>query len=292
MPAKSRIQTSELSPPVCVALQIGLVNLLRSWNVKPNAIVGHSTGEFAAAYAAGALTMEAAITVAYYCGYVTQHKSRPGAMAAIGMSRDEVQAYLEAGVVVGCENSSTNVTLSGDGNKIDAIITHIKADKPNIVARRLRVERAFHSQHMQEIGEQYQALMEGLVQDKAPSVPFFSSVTGKQVQGRGQLGPAYWRENLERPVLFSQAAKLMLEASSSESLLLEIGPHSAMEKPLEEIVKSAGREASTVYVPTLVRSSNGVQSLLTSLGRLFQEQVDVDVVAATTGRQVIGELTS
>ncbi|KAM0470501.1 hypothetical protein ACHAPX_009867 [Trichoderma viride] len=287
---ESKIQQPEFSQPICTALQIGLVNLLKGWGITPAAVVGHSSGEMGAAYAAGALTLEEAIIIAYYRGQVTQNYGRAGAMAAVGLGREAVVAYLREGVVIACENSPKSVTLSGDVECLDEVIAHIKEDLPETFARKLRVERAYHSHHMREIGGMYEELLDGLVNDKKPSVTFFSSVTGKQIKRSGQLGPSYWRRNLENPVLFSPAVQLMMHSTVEDAVYLEIGPHAALSGPLRDIFKSVQMSTASTYVPTLIRNENGPKSILSSLGRLYQEAVPVNLAATTTGRTVLTNL--
>ncbi|PNP38378.1 hypothetical protein TGAMA5MH_09736 [Trichoderma gamsii] len=287
---KSKIQQPEFSQPICTALQIGLVNLLKGWGITPAAVVGHSSGEMGAAYAAGALTLEEAIIIAYYRGQVTQNYGRVGAMAAVGLGREAVATYLREGVVVACENSPKSVTLSGDVEQLDEVIAHIKEDLPETFARKLRVERAYHSHHMCEIGGMYEKLLDGFVKDKKPSVPFFSSVTQKQIKRSGQLGPSYWRQNLENPVLFSPAVQLMVHSAVEDAVYLEIGPHAALSGPLRDIFKSVQTSTASTYVATLIRNENGPKSILSSLGRLYQEAVPVNLAAATAGRTVLTDL--
>jgi acyl transferase domain-containing protein len=198
----SKIQQPEFSQPICTALQIGIVNLLKGWGITPAAVVGHSSGEMGAAYAAGALSLEEAIIIAYYRGQVTQNHGRVGAMAAVGLGREDVVTYLREGVVIACENSPKSVTLSGDVERLDEVIAHIKESLPDIFARKLRVERAYHSHHMCEIGSMYEKLLDGFVKDKKPSVPFFSSVTERQIKRSGQLGPSFG----ESSFIFSSSA--------------------------------------------------------------------------------------
>jgi acyl transferase domain-containing protein len=110
----SLVHRAELSQPLCTALQFAQVNALRRAGLHPAAVVGHSSGEIAATYGAGALSMDEAVTIAYYRGLVTKKQTRRGAMAAIGLSAAETQKFLEeGGVVVACENSPSSVTISG-----------------------------------------------------------------------------------------------------------------------------------------------------------------------------------
>ncbi|KAL7798706.1 putative polyketide synthase [Trichoderma afarasin] len=287
---ESKIQQPEFSQPICTALQIGIVNLLKGWGVNPAAVVGHSSGEMGAAYAAGALTLEAAIIIAYYRGQVTQHHGKIGAMAAVGLGRQDVTPYLQDGIVVACENSPKSVTLSGDVDRLDEVISRIKEDIPDCFARKLRVERAYHSHHMCEIGDRYEKLLGDLIKDAKPIIPFFSSVTKRQIKRAGQLGPSYWRQNLENPVLFSPAVQLMMHSAVRDTVYLEIGPHSALSGPLRDIFKSIQMSSASAYIPTLIRNENGPKALLSSLGHLYQEAASVDISATTTGRTVLTDL--
>lgn len=121
------------------------MNLLKTWGVSPAAVVGHSSGEIAAAYASGAITADTAIIIAYYRGQVTKKQTRRGRMAAVGMGRDEVTPYLAEGVVLACENSPRSVTLSGDEGKLATIIEEINSKRPEVSTRHLKVEMAYHS---------------------------------------------------------------------------------------------------------------------------------------------------
>lgn len=136
---------SEYALPCSTAIQIGLLAVLRSWGVIPNVVTGHSSGEIAAAFAAGAITADEAIIVAYFRGYVlnrtgTQH---PGAMAVIGAGSKDISERLLPGVVIACENSHVNTTISGDACAVEAMVTKFKA--AGIFAKLLDVDLAFHS---------------------------------------------------------------------------------------------------------------------------------------------------
>jgi acyl transferase domain-containing protein len=126
-------------------VQIALVNLLASWNVHPTAVIGHSSGEMAAAYASRAISAEQAIVVAYYRGQVTTLQTKAGGMAAIGLGREAVLEFLEEGVMVACENSPQNVVISGEEDVLDRVLRLISEVQPDTFASRLNVEVAYHS---------------------------------------------------------------------------------------------------------------------------------------------------
>jgi acyl transferase domain-containing protein len=124
------------------------VDVLAGWGIRPACVVGHSSGEIAAAYAAGALTAEEAIVVAYYRGQVADQVSRShhrGGMAAVGLSREAVASYLSWDVALACENSPDSVTISGDKHTLESVVKQIQADHPDTLCRFLRVHVAYHS---------------------------------------------------------------------------------------------------------------------------------------------------
>ena len=142
---KNIIDKAEYSQPICTALQIALVNLLATWSITPAAVVGHSSGEIAASYAVGALTMNEAIVAAYYRGYVCKSSQTNGGMAAIGIGKQEVSPYLVQGVQIACENSISSVTLSGDMDILEEFLSKIKRELPDVFVRKLQVGMAYHS---------------------------------------------------------------------------------------------------------------------------------------------------
>lgn len=146
----SRVNIAALSQPLTTAVQIALFNSLARTGIKPAFVVGHSSGEIAAAYACGALSMEAAMTIAYYRGFVTksQGQSLDGAMAAVDLGVEDAREYLEKGVRIACENSPGSTTVSGDRNKVLDLIERVKADRPDAMVRLLKVDMAYHSREL------------------------------------------------------------------------------------------------------------------------------------------------
>ncbi|KAM0254483.1 hypothetical protein ACHAQJ_006765 [Trichoderma viride] len=274
----SRVFEAEFSQPLCTALQIALVDTLGAVGIKPAAVVGHSSGEIGAAYAAGALTAEEAIAVAYHRGIATKQKTQQGGMAAVGLGWDQMQEYLVPGVVTACDNSPSSVTISGDADKLETVVAAVKQAHPDIPTTTLKVEQAYHSHHMLAFGEAYyQAMVNSGVVGRAPTVPFFSSVTGELLTSVkvSPLGPAYWQANLERPVLFKSAVKSILKSATiTNAVFLELGPHSALAGPLRQILTSESSSAS--YVPSLVRRQNSAENLLQAIGKLYTLQININ----------------
>lgn len=120
---KNLLLKAEFAQPLCTALQIALVDLLATWSITPSAVVGHSSGELAAAYAAGALSAKDAIVAAFYRGQVCKTTEETGGMAAVGLGKEDVSPYLASGVRIACENSGSNVTLSGDLEVLEEVMS-------------------------------------------------------------------------------------------------------------------------------------------------------------------------
>ncbi|KAJ8063293.1 hypothetical protein OCU04_008523 [Sclerotinia nivalis] len=276
----SKVNRAEISQPLCTALQIAIFNMLNAAGVQPSAVVGHSSGEIAAAYATGAIGMEEAIIIAYYRGFVTTNQKLKGAMAAVGLGSEEVSKFLKPGVVIACENSPDSTTISGDEDVILDVIEEIKSHQHGILARRLKVDIAYHSPHMKPLSSQYRDLMQDELKlrsicRKNPSVPMFSSVWGEKIVSAESLSTDYWVSNLVSPVRFNAALKSLLGTEGlAGNILLEIGPHSTLAGPLRQICATIG--AAYTYFPTLVRSSHSTRSILAAFGMLYQHGFVID----------------
>ncbi|KAF2259662.1 putative polyketide synthase [Lojkania enalia] len=256
----------EFSQPLCTALQVALVDLLATWNIKPSAVVGHSSGELAAAYAAGALSAKEAVTTAFYRGQVCKNPKKSGGMAAVGLGRDGVYPYLAAGVCIACENSGSSVTISGEIEALEEVMTKIKEERPDVLCRKLQVKAAYHSHHMALVGGDYHDLIAEHLSPKTPKIPFYSSVRAKILRDGSDFGPRYWQDNLESPVLFHSATKLLLASSKDCAVHLEVGPHAALAGPLRQIYKEGSDSVN--YVSVLSRGMDDTVSFLSAIGQL------------------------
>jgi malonyl CoA-acyl carrier protein transacylase len=287
-----QINTPELSQTLCCALQIALVNLLGKWGVKPSAVIGHSSGEIAASYAAGAITAESAIALSYYRGLLVEKVGNEGSMAAVGLGRVQVASYLRYGVVIACENSPNSVTLSGEPRRVEDVINKIKSDFPDALCRMLRVNRSYHSGtdpsflpegdetkmqqanqkeigSMAAVGKVYETSIRSHIKTQDTMIPMYSSVTGQTIVDPKQFSSNYWVQNLVSPVLFWGAAESVMQ-DHARSFFLEIGPHSALAGPLRDIHKYLGNVKQEIsYASCLIRGQCQETALLTAAGELF-----------------------
>jgi acyl transferase domain-containing protein/NADPH:quinone reductase-like Zn-dependent oxidoreductase/ubiquinone/menaquinone biosynthesis C-methylase UbiE len=277
----SRINEAALSQPVCTAIQIALVDLLASWNILPVGVVGHSSGEIAAAYAAGMLSAEDGLKAAYRRGQCVQrlkvlHPELRGAMLAAGISAADAQEYLvdEPSIgkaVVACENSPSSVTISGDDMAVSAV--QEKLAEKQLFNRKLVVEAAYHSHHMELVQEEYWTSIQDIhCGQRRPAVHMVSSVNGERVQD-GALDARYWCKNLTSRVRFVDAVTGMLKVVRGEEngpvVVVEIGPHSALAGPIKQIIK-ATKFQGVDYVSVLARKQDASATAVTAAGQLFQ----------------------
>ncbi|KAL8645570.1 MAG: hypothetical protein Q9226_007241, partial [Calogaya cf. arnoldii] len=263
-------------------------------------LLGHSSGEIAAAFAKGSITQEMALTIAWHRGRLSQAISGlapglSGSMLACGLGEAEIQPYLNrctsGDVVVACMNSPTNVTLSGDLQAITQIEAMLKAD--DIFARRLKVDTAYHSPHMRVIADKYfSSLTDIYVNSGDDSIKMFSSVSGNVIEST-DLNAAYWVSNMLQPVKFSQSLSTLCNHSDSHKggkkkrsrkpyvdALLEIGPHAALQGPINQILEEEDRRASVTYMSCLLRGQDACVTALETVGKLFQQGLPANITNA------------
>ncbi|KAK3687943.1 putative polyketide synthase [Podospora appendiculata] len=316
---------------LCTILQVALVDVLYSFDVQPAAVVGHSSGEIAAAYCAGALSRESAWKIAYYRGLLASQlaetSTTKGSMMAVGLAADKAQPYLdrvtgvlgECRLTVACINSPASITVSGEEAHVDHLKGMLDADK--VFCRKLRVGVAYHSFQMQEMADQYLEKMACFDSvDRPPKAALkyrterpprrpamVSSVTGTWTTPEAVAKPEYWVHNLVSPVLFADALAAMtrpqtgtgfkkLDGSHSTRVsvntLVEVGPHSALQAPIREILRDINMDSTIAYVPLLSRGASAVESLLGAMGRLhcLGHPLALTRVNAGDGREQEGDM--
>ncbi|KAI0379259.1 hypothetical protein F5Y04DRAFT_290474 [Hypomontagnella monticulosa] len=284
--SRTNVNNALYSQPLCTALQVALVELLESFNVHPTAVVGHSSGEIAAAFCAKAISRESALKLAYWRGVLAAQLALSGrvkgGMMAVGLSSNEAREYLravakelgESRLVIACVNSPTSVTVSGDADHLD-YLQQLLNRSSGIFNRRLKVDVAYHSYHMEVVSAEYLKRIGNLeiAREDAGSneVIMASSVTGSWVSANELRQPQYWVRNLVSPVLFSDALTTVCtdkaQSAGSHYVLVEVGPHSALQGASKDTCRSAGMDNLT-YIALLVRDVSAVNSVLGSAGQL------------------------
>ena len=286
----SNLAETRFSQPICTALQLALLDLLEQWRIKPSAVVGHSSGEMAAAYAAGILSFENTIIAAYYRGLYMSNSaggvdSKPGAMIAVGMTEAEAMTEIkpyEGRVAIAAINSPSSMTLSGDE---DAIIDlKEKLTERKIFARQLQVAQAFHSHHMYPLAAGYQKALNrqpGFTAQEA-RLRMFSSVTAR-IADPSKMDASYWTANMTGTVRFSDALTGILLDDQDEQnvdILVEIGPHPALKGPSRQVVQSL--KLDIPYLASLTRGTPDYEGLLVMAASLYMHGYPVDLIASNS----------
>lgn len=278
----SHVHTAVLSQPLCTAIQILLVDLLRLAGMHFDAVVGHSSGEIAAAYAAGYLTARDAMYIAYYRGVHAHLAASPnghnvkGAMMAVRSSMEDMNELcadrlFSGRITVAASNSPSSVTISGDQDAIAELELILDDEKKS--HRRLKVDTAYHSKHMYPCVDPYlESLHHCAIRPQSlgrTACTWVSSVYNKPVESNmiRQLGDSYWVENMIRPVLFSQAVSSALAINSCD-LVVEVGAHPLLKGPISQTTQHVLKK-EVPYSGLLAQGLNALEATATGLGFLW-----------------------
>ncbi|KAG8158415.1 hypothetical protein KVR01_011537 [Diaporthe batatas] len=241
------IDLPKYSQPICTALQIALVELLRSFAISPSMVIGHSSGEIAAAYTAHALSLASACKIAYYRG----------------------------------ELAPRNTTVSGPEDAVDKLKEDL--DRRGIFNVKLKTGVAYHSPPMRAIASKYIDLI-GELEDESlslepvdqgePEISMVSSVTGKPISPKILSTAQYWADNLVSPVTFSHAIHHLSHefrrlGSSPITDIIEVGPHATLRRPIDDTLASDGQQGQIRYINTLHKALPAHHSILKLVGTLF-----------------------
>ena len=275
----SRISEAALSQPLCTAIQIVLVDLLRTAGITFASVVGHSSGEIAASYAAGFLSASDAIRVAYYRGLYArlagnEANGQKGAMMAAGASWEDAQEIVnmqtfKGRLAIAAHNSSASVTFTGDADAIDEAKKLL--DQQKKFARLLKVDTAYHSHHMFPCAQPYVDALRACgirwIHDRTTSCSWFSSVT-PSVNGMEPTHvdqAEYWRDNMTNSVLFSDAVKNAVSSDNQINMALEVGPHWALKGPAMQNIADVWPNPIP-YSGLLSRGNDDIEAFSDALG--------------------------
>jgi acyl transferase domain-containing protein/NADPH:quinone reductase-like Zn-dependent oxidoreductase/NADP-dependent 3-hydroxy acid dehydrogenase YdfG/acyl carrier protein len=271
---------TEIAQPALFALQIGLVELLAAYGVKPQAVLGHSVGEVAAAYVAGILSLEQAVRVIYERSRAQARTAGAGAMAACGLTESEARDVVvrsNGNIELAGVNSPRATTLSGDRTTLIALGEELTPQGK--FYRLLDLDYAFHSRAMDPIQRDLEQALHGLTPGIA-ALQFYSTTTGLLEAGPA-LDARYWWDNVRHPVLFGQAVAAALE--DDHTAFVEIGPHAVLDPYIRQCLESSGRTGQSL--PTLRRQEPEWSRLIGAIGRCHVLADIVDLAAQFPERE-------
>jgi acyl transferase domain-containing protein len=271
-----QLQSDETSPsyrlseidciqPTLLAIEIALAQLWHSWGIKADAAIGHSMGEVAAAFVAGALSIDDAMRVISCRSKLLRRTAGQGAMAIVELSTAETEAMLagfQEHLSVAVSNSPTSTVISGDPAAVEQVLQTL--EERGVFCRPVRVDVASHSPQMDPLQPELIAALRDVHPTRA-AIPIYSTSQAKVLDGT-ECDAAYWADNLRRPVLFSQMTQELL--ASDYGVFIEMSPHPVLLPAIEQGFQHAGRAGAAI--PSLRRKEPEQQTILTSLGRLYQ----------------------
>jgi acyl transferase domain-containing protein/NAD(P)-dependent dehydrogenase (short-subunit alcohol dehydrogenase family)/acyl carrier protein len=269
--ASSRMARTDIAQPANMFLQLGLLALWRRAGLEPAAVIGHSAGEVAAAYAAGRFDLEQAVLVIYERSRIQAKAAGMGKMLAVGMSEAAARALLrgrEDAVSIGAINGPTALTLAGTAEGIDAIAAELEAR--GTFNRVLKVEVPYHSPVMDGLKPELRRCLASL-RPSAGSVPTYSTVAGGRVEGVS-YDAEYWCDNIREPTLFARAVGRLLD--DGHRLFLELGPHPVLSASIKECAAEKGVEVRTQF--SLKRQEPERKTFAKALAELYVAGARID----------------
>ncbi|KAM7390200.1 hypothetical protein PAMA_008398 [Pampus argenteus] len=276
----SDFKNTDVIQPLLFAIQVGITTLLRHWGVKPDAILGHSVGEVAAAHCSGLLSLEDAVKVIYFRSTL-QTKVTGGKMLVISnMAVSEVTALLpqySGRICLAAYNSPQSCTLSGDADVIESFhkVLTTTANNQKLFLRILDVPAAYHSHMMDPILPEIKETI-GSLQVNDLDTELFSTVTGKEVQQGDFCTGEYWARNIREPVAFEEAVRSAAKGRKN-TVFVEIGPRRALQR---NIMESLGNDTAVLAT---VQPEKDRETIMSVVSKLFELGVRVDWDTFYTG---------
>ncbi|MFG2698720.1 type I polyketide synthase, partial [Kitasatospora sp. NPDC048407] len=272
--SESLLARVDVVQPVLWAVMVSLAEVWRSFGVVPDAVVGHSQGEIAAAVVAGGLSLEDGARVVALRSLAIRALAGRGGMASVPLPADVVRERMGR-LSVAAVNGPSSTVVSGDADAVAELVETLVGE--GVRARLIEVDYASHSAHVEEVREQLLADLDGIV-PVSGGVPFFSTVTGGWLDTKS-LDTEYWYRNLRETVEFGKATEVLL--GEGFRFFVESSPHAVLGVAVGESVEAAGADA--VVLGTLRRGEGGPAQVLRAVGRGWERGLGVDWSGAFPG---------
>ncbi|GGV69374.1 polyketide synthase [Streptomyces longisporoflavus] len=267
----AQLERVDVVQPALFAVMVSLAALWRSYGVEPDAVVGHSQGEIAAAHVAGALSLDDAAKVVALRSKAILALSGQGGMVSLAVTVEAAReriARWEGRISLAAVNGPRSVVVAGDADALDELMESCAADE--VRARRVPVDYASHSPHVERIQEALADVLAG-VEPRQASVPILSTVTGEWLTGT-EVGAEYWYQNLRNTVRFEEVTRGLLDQGFGA--FVECSPHPVLTFGIRETLDATGGDA--VVVGTLRRTDGGLDRFLLSAAEAYVEGLPFD----------------
>lgn len=279
----SRLDRVDVIQPTIFAMQVSLAALWRSFGVEPDAVVGQSLGEIAAAVVAGALSLEDGARVICRRSQLVRGIGGKGAMAVVGLSLDEARRALsgyEEKASIAVSSSPASTVLSGDPDTLMRILDPL--EQKGVFCRWINVDYASHGPQMDALrADLPQSLAE--IRPQAGTVPVYSTVTCEPCRGE-EFDAAYWFRNIREPVLLADTMRRLV--ADGHRIFIEVSPHPVLTSTIQQCLTACARGGSVL--PTMRNDLDERAVILQSLAFLYAagRQVEWDAVRTEGGRPV------
>ncbi|MEV4483689.1 type I polyketide synthase [Micromonospora coxensis] len=265
-PDAPSLERVDVVQPTLFAVGVSLAALWQSYGVRPAAVVGHSQGEIAAAYVAGALDLDDAAAVVALRSRIIAGIAGDGGMVSVATTADEASATIarwDGRVALAAVNGPTSVVVSGDSAALDELVAHYESR--DVRVRRVPVDYASHSAHVEPLREQLRDLLAGL-RPRTAEIRFRSTVEGDWLDTAG-LDADYWYRNLRQTVRFDDAVRSLVTAGYQT--FIEVSAHPVLTMAVQESVELAAADPGAVTVTGTLRRDDG------GLGRFHRAVAEV-----------------
>lgn len=262
-PDAARLQRPAIAQPILFALQIALAETWRSWGIEPDAVVGHSFGEVAAACTAGVLSLEDAVRVAFHRGRVMEEAAGMGTMATVELPLEQVEELLKPygdRLMVAAVNAPATVVLAGESAAVEELVSGL--DERGVSCWQLRAKLAFHSPRMEPAAAELEAVLDKL-RPRDARCRIASSVTGAVAEGRDFVA-SYWRRNVRQPVRFAAAVDAL--AARGYDIFLEISTQPLLARAVAQCLEHRGVEGTVL---ASMGPGREYAAMLEALGALY-----------------------
>jgi acyl transferase domain-containing protein/thioesterase domain-containing protein/aryl carrier-like protein len=268
--ATEKIKQTAIAQPAIFVIEYALAKLWIAWGISPQAMIGHSIGEYVAACLSGVFSLDEALSLVAARGQLMQQMP-PGSMLAVPLSEQDLQPYLNAEVAIAVINSPTNCVVSGDKNAIAQLESQL--NQQSVECRHLHTSHAFHSAMMEPILEPFTQRVRQ-INLQPPQIPYISNLTGNWITAAEATNPNYWAKHLRQTVRFAAGVKQFF--TEPDWILLEIGAGQTLstltrrhpDKPEQQIVLSSVRHPQ--------EKQSDLAFLLTTIGKLWLSGIEID----------------
>lgn len=267
---QEKLNQTEITQPVIFMIEYALAKQLMNWGIMPDALIGHSIGEYAAACISGVISLKDALYLVTKRGELMQKVER-GSMLSINLPEEEVKKYLAEDLSLALLNSDSLSVVSGQTQAINELAVRLKGEK--IRHRVLHTSHAFHSHMMEPIVEEFTELVRTISVNQ-PKIPYISNVTGTWISVEDIQSPSYWARHLRSTIRFGDGIKELLK--KADSIFVEVGPGNALCTFVKQSSPKTDGPLILSTLPHATSEENSWAYFLIAIGKLWLFGIEID----------------